>query len=237
MGVMAEIASTLITVQGSHSEWFEAERGTVWVTVAHDGPDRAPVFEKTTTVAATLTKALGGMSDPDKGPVTWWSYDQARVWSERPWNQQGKQLAPVFHATVSISAKFSDFDALSAWVEQIATVNGVNVGSITWDLTETKRKDVTDEVRRLAVADAQAKARVFASAVGLGEPRAVAIADPGMLGDPAPGASGGGFERMAFKSQAAPMMAMDSGGGTLSFTPEKIEVAASVDIRFAAESV
>jgi len=232
---MAETSSTLITVQGNHSEWYEAERGTVWVTVAHDGADRAPVFAKTTKVAATLTKALAGMHDSDKGPVTWWSYDQARVWSERPWNQQGKQLAPVFHATVSISAKFSDFDALAAWVEQIATVEGVNVGSITWDLTETKRKEVTDEVRRLAVADALAKARVYAGAVGLGEPHAVAIADPGMLGDPNPGVAGGGFERMAFKSQASPA-AMDAGGGSLSFSPEKIEVEASVDIRFAAAS-
>lgn len=227
--------ATVITVQGSHTAWYPAERGTVWVTVAHDGPERAPVFEKTTRVAGALSEALTGLHDADRGPVTWWSYDQVRVWSERPWNNEGRQLAPVYHATVSISAKFSDFDALARWVETIATQAGVSVGSITWDLTEAHRLEVTEAARRLAVADAVAKATVYASSVGLGAPVALAIADPGMLGDGAAPGGGGGFERMAFKSQAAPMMAMDAGGGgSLSFTPEQIEVSAAVDARFTA---
>jgi uncharacterized protein YggE len=224
---------TVITVQGSHSEWFAAERGTVQVSIAFDGPDRAPAFEKATRAAAGVTDALAGMLDADAGPVTRWSSDQVRVWSERPWNQQGKQLAPVFHAVIGVSARFSDFDALAGWVEKIATSEGVSVSSITWDLTDDKRKTVTDDVRRAAVADALGKARVYASAVGLGEPAAVAIADVGMLSDQGPSpVAGGGFERMAFKAQSAPM-AMDAGGG-LSFTPEKIEVSAGVDVRFSA---
>src|SRR4051812_1247320 len=87
-GQMSESTPTVITVQGSHSEWFAAERGTVQVSVAFDGADRAPVFEKATTVAAVVTAELGAMLDADAGPVTWWSSDQVRVWSERPWNQQ-----------------------------------------------------------------------------------------------------------------------------------------------------
>ncbi|CAN5325276.1 hypothetical protein BH11ACT3_BH11ACT3_04050 [soil metagenome] len=225
---------TVITVQGSHSQWFAAERGTVQVSVAFDGPDRAPVFEKATRATAGVTDALAGMLDADTGPVTRWSSDQVRVWSERPWNQQGKQLAPVFHAVIGVSARFSDFDALAGWVEKIATDEGVSVSSISWDLTDATRKTVTDDVRRAAVADALDKARVYASAVGLGEPRAVAIADVGMLSEQGPSpVSGGGMERMAFKSQSSPMMAMDAGGG-LSFTPEKIEVSAGVDVRFSA---
>ena len=72
---------------------------------------------------------------------------------------------------------------------------------------------------------------VYAEAAGLGAPVIVALADPGMLGD-AGGGSGGPapapYERMAFKAQA-----MDAGGAPLSLSPEQIQVAASVDVRFA----
>ena len=85
--------------------------------------------------------------------------------------------------------------------------------------------------RRAAVADAVHKAAVYAEAAGLGAPAIVAVADPGMLGDAGGGSSGPApapYERMAFKAQA-----MDAGGAPLSLSPELIQVAASVDVRFA----
>lgn len=221
--------TTTITVQGSHTAWFDAERATVDVSATFDGPKRDEVFARATETAATVSSAISPLFDKDKGPVTWWSSDRVNVWSDRPWNNDGKRLPLVFHASIGLRAKFSEFDALSRLIEQLAVVDGVNIGPITWDLTDERRIAVTDDVRRLAVADAVQKAGTYAAAAGVGAPGVVAIADPGMLGD---GSSGGGIgpvpmERM-FKAQA-----MDAGGGApLVLSPEQIQVSSSVDVRF-----
>jgi uncharacterized protein YggE len=138
----------------------------------------------------------------------------------------------VYYAALSASARFQDFDALSAFVERFATSTGVTIASITWDLTEERRLAVTSDIQTKAVQDATVKATTYARAAGLSTVTALAIADPGMLGDGSNGPGPQGFERQAGKM----MMAMDAqGGGTpLTFTPDRIEVSASVDARFLA---
>jgi uncharacterized protein YggE len=220
-----------ITVQGTHTAWFDAERATVHVSAAFDGPKRDEVFARATQAAAGATELITPLHDPAKGPVTWWSSDRVNVWSDRPWSNDGKRLPLVFHATIGIQAKFDDFDALSRLIEQLAVMDGVNVGGIDWDLTDERRTAETDAVRRAAVADAVQKAATYTAAAGLGTPAVIAVADPGMLGDGT--GSGGGpapYERMAFKAQA-----MDAGGGAgLSLSPQQIQVSSSVDVRFSA---
>lgn len=224
------MSETIITVQGHHSTWYHAERATVHVSVDIEGPDRAAVFSAATDGAATLTASLARLSEPEPGHVTWWSSDSTRVWSEKPWNSEGRQLDPVFHASIGVRAKFRDFDALSRWVEEAAEQDGVVISRIEWALTEATRTSATAEVRSRAVRDAADKARVFAQSIGLGQVTAIALADPGMLGDPGGPATpiGAGYERAMMKSVSA------DGGAALSFTPEDIAVEATVDARFIA---
>ncbi|CAN5496785.1 SIMPL domain-containing protein [soil metagenome] len=219
-----------ITVQGTHTSWFDAERATVEVAASFDGPKRDEVFAQATSAAAAVNALIIPLFDKDAGPITWWASDRVNVWSERPWNNDGKRLALVYHATIGVRAKFNDFDALSRIVEQLAVMDGINVGAINWDLTDEKRTAVTDEVRRLAVADAVQKAATYAAASGLGKPSVTAVADPGMLGDSTAGGVGpaGSYEKMSFRAQA-----MDAGGGApLTLSPEQIQVSSSVDVRF-----
>lgn len=220
-----------ITVQGSHAAWFDAERATVHVSAAFDGPKRDEVFARATAAAADIAAVVTPQFDPAAGPVTWWSSDRVNVWSERPWSNEGKRLPLVFHAAIGVQAKFRDFDALSRTIEQLAVMDGVNLGGVQWDLTDERRDTVTDEVRTAAVADAIRKAGTYAAAAGLGTPTVVAVADPGMLGDgPSGSPAPAPLERMAFKAQA-----MDAGAGApLSLTPEQIQVSSSVDVRFGA---
>lgn len=227
------MTETVITVQGRHVARHDPERAVVSLAVAFDGPARDGVFAKANAAAEVLRAELERLHDADAGPVRLWSSDSVQVWGERPWNNEGRQLAMVFHARIGFTAEFDDFDALSRFLEQQATVDGVTTGGVQWTLTDERTDAVTAEVRTLAVADAVEKATAYASAVGLTTVRAVAIADPGMLGEQA-SASGGGFEFAA----AAPRMmkaSMDAGGGPeLSLRPEKIEVAVTVDARFVA---
>lgn len=219
---------TVITVQGHFTAWYPAERATVQLSVAVDGARRTTVLASATAAVQTLTESIKKLHDPNAGPVTWWSSDRIRVWAHRPWNNDGKQLPPVHNAAIGLTVKFKDFDALADWLTEAVTVPGVQVNNIEWGLTESKRISVTTEVRSRAVKDAADKARVFAQAIGLGQVTAVAIADPGMLG-----VSGSGDSPAPMMRVAAMKMA-DSGGAPLDFTPEDIEVSASVDARFEA---
>jgi uncharacterized protein YggE len=223
-------AGTIITVQGTASDWFDAERATVSIQVAHDGPKREPVFQSTVSVGAEVTAALKDLEG--SGAITRWSSDRVSVSSSRPWNSDGKQLPPVYRAALTASARFQDFDALATFVERFATTTGVTIAWIAWDLTEEKRLAVTTDIQTKAVHDATVKATTFARAAGLTTVRAIAIADPGMLGDgssPSP-AFGGAPPRAAMMQ----MKAMDAGAPELSFTPDRIEVSATVDARFLA---
>jgi hypothetical protein len=167
------------------------------------------------------------MHDAVSGPVVTWSSDRISVWSNRPWNNEGRQLPLVHHATIEMRATFIDFDALARWVEPVATTSGVIIGSIEWELFEATRDQLLDEVRTHAVRDATAKALVYARAAGLTSVIATAIADPGLLGSPdRPTTARGGMAWMSAKegSSAAP----------LSFAPQELEVTALVDARFTA---
>jgi uncharacterized protein len=220
------MSETVITVQGS--SWIEhaPEQATVRVTVGHDGPTRAPVFDATSRVAETLTTALRGLLDA--GSVISWSSDRISVSSDRPWNNDGAQLPLVYHASIGVRASFTDFDALARWVEAAATTSGVTIGAIDWELLDATRDGLLAEVRTKAVQDATAKALVYARAAGLTSVRATAIADPGMLGV---SENGGGGEIMMPMAGAPRMMKANS---SIEFTPAELRVSAVVDERFIA---
>ena len=226
------MADTIITVQGEYSAWYPAERATARVSVSFNGPKREPAFASTVTASTTVRELIEQKFDRSAGPITWWTSDAVRVTSHRPWNNEGKQLPPVYTAAIDFSVKFKDFAELARWVETVAEITGVTVNSISWDLTEATKTSATVEVRSRAVKDAVAKASVFAQSIGLAHVTAIALADPGMLGDQ----SNAGSAPMAGGSmRAAAMKSYDSAGGpTLELKPEDISVTSAVDARFIA---
>lgn len=232
---MRSVTDTIISVQGEHRAWYPAERAEVRISVHAFGPKRDAVLQRSVAAADTIRTQLEGMFDKDKGPVTWWASDRVSVWSERPWNNEGKQLPLVYHSAIDFTAKFKDFDRLSSWVEEVAALDDVVVASLSWDLTEATRTSANTEVRSRAVKDAVAKAAVFAQAVGLGSVTAIALADPGMLGDQGSGGGNGPYAPAPRMMQAK--MAFDSAGAApqLQLKPEDIEVLCVVDARFTAK--
>ena len=218
---------TVITVQGSYDSFHPAERATVTVTVGFEGPERGAVVKGTTQGTTALVAGIAARHDPAQGPVTWYATDRIQVWANRPFNNKGEQLPLVHHAQTTTRAKFRDFDDLAQWVERAATHRGVQVNGIEWALTAQTKQAAVAEVRRRAVEEARRKAQTYAEALGLGDLRCVAIADPGMLGDHSSGSGGG--QAMYARGGAA-----EVGGSGLAFTPEDIAVSATVDARFLA---
>jgi len=220
---------TVITVQGQHSAWYPAERATVTATISADGPDRDAVFARATKAADAVRASITTRHHTETGPITRWSSDTVRVWSHRPWSDTGKLLPLVHTAGLDFTARFSSFEELSSWVEEVVAIKGAGIAGIEWSLTEAKQATAATEARSRAVKDAVAKATVYAQSIGLGTVTATAIADPGMLGDSA-------ATPPPVYAQAA---AMKMRGGApsdtpLALKPEQIEVQASVDARFLA---
>ncbi|GAA3889410.1 SIMPL domain-containing protein [Leifsonia kafniensis] len=220
---------TVIIVQGHNAAWYPPERATVQLSIGFDGPDRQSVFDATTRAAETVRSMIVTLGAAQPGPISRWSSDSVSVWNERPWNNEGKQLALVFHATIGFTVRFNDFEVMTRWLDAVAAVDSVTVGGIEWSLTAVRKAAVFAEAQSLAVADAVTRATVYARSLGLESVRAIALADPGMLGDHGSGPAPGPLARGA-------MMMADSRGGRaeLALTPQRIEVSASVDARFVA---
>jgi uncharacterized protein YggE len=131
---------------------------------------------------------------------------------------------------VNFTAKFSDFDALGPWLEAAAAIDGAVFSGVSWDLTAATRTAFTARVRSQSVADAVSKATVFANSVGLNTVTAIALADPGMLGD----SSGSGSVEASGYMMKADMIMSDSSPDGLTFKPEETEISSVVDARFTA---
>jgi hypothetical protein len=217
---------TIITVEGSFDFHHPAERGTVRLAAGFQGSGKEDVVARTTQLQSFLSAQVQAMTDGTSGPVTWWSADRVRVWSERPWNQDGKQLPLVHHCTVGLQVKFSDLGRLAGWVEEIAGYDGVSIAGIDWTLTEAKKSSLVFEVRDRAIKNAVEKASSYARSLGLSNVRPVAVADPGMLGDQSsPSSSPVQAYSRAASTQPEPQ---------LNLKPEDITVSWRVHARFAA---
>jgi uncharacterized protein YggE len=221
---MAEIE---VTVRGVFSAFQSPERATVTLNVGHQGASKSEVYAATVASANRVATAIQALADAPDGPVTWWSSERLRTWSQKPWNKDGKQLPLVHHAATSAQAKFRDFAALGAFLDDAVPLPGVSVEGISWTLTVAREQQLVAQARAQAVQDAAAKAAHYAAALGLHSVFPVAVADVGMLG-------GARFEGGSAMGVA---YARGSAGGAaepLRLQPQDIEVSAQVDARFLA---
>lgn len=217
---------TTIAVTGRAEERIAPELGAVTLSVGAQGAGRDDVVARTSTAHERLLAELRELEA--SGALDTWSAGQLRIWSYRPWNSEGRQLPLVHQANADVEVIFTDLSRLGEWVGEAATASDLTIGGVDWRLTDATRRRVQEAAQRGAVADAVTKARVYASALGLGEPTPVELADHGMLG----------VQPLAAAAPKALMMrtAADGGGApTTEFAPAQLVIEASVDARFTAD--
>ena len=222
------MSEVTITVRGEHETRVLPEEAVAHLSVRAEGPERGAVVERIAALAAPLREEL--TTRKDAGGVTDWSSQRVSVWANRPWNNEGKQLALVHYASVEITATFTDFAALSWWISDVAERDGVQVDNVTWRLTPATAKSMEADVAAQAVQVAVDRATAYASAIGLASLTPLEIADLGLLTDASPGPA-----PAPKMMRAMAMGAMDSGGApAVELQPEDIVVTAAVEARFSA---
>lgn len=221
------MTETTITVRGTGAGRRAAQRAIVTVRCEFQGDDREQVVELATAAATEVAASLTELSGPTAGAVTSWSAERLNAWTERPYAPDSGPRTLIHHASVTTSATFVDFTVFAEWIVSRASDEAVTVESIAWDLRPEERARMMSEVRAAAVVDAVSTARVYAEALGLSTVRAVAVADPGLLG---------GAESNAMAERVPVAFARASGSATpgLSFVPEDIVVSVVVEARFLA---
>lgn len=220
------MAEVMITVRGEAQSRPAPERATVRLSVEFEGQAKDGAVAAATDAASALGRQLEALHGDD-GPVTRWNSGQVRVWSQPAWKEGGpQQPATVHHASIEFTARFSDFEAMALWLDDVLPMPGVNVAGIDWSLTRAREQAVLAQARAEAVRDAQQKAAAYARSLNLGEPRPVAVADAGMLD----GTGGNGVPQPMFAMAAS----AGRGGPEVSLTPDEITVHCAVDARFAA---
>lgn len=215
-----------VTVTGHAERKFAPNRCTVILQVHADGATRDEAADPVTAAVTTLTGHITELRNRDDSSVKRWTFDRIQHSRHRPYNTEGKTLPWQYTSTASLTVTFHEFDAISGFVEQVSDVDAVTVADLRWWITRKKKEKQVAKVRDLAVRNALDKAKGYTRSLGYSTFRAVAIADPGMLGlQPSPG--------------PAPMMraAMHSAAGnesTPALQPDTITVSVDVEARFEA---
>ena len=216
------MSEVIVTVRGEQERRLPPEHAVVQLSVRADGPERGPVVERVTTLVEPLRDDL--IASQRSGEVVAWSAGRVSTWAERPWNAEGRQLPPVHHAALDLSATFRDFNALSWWLGEIAETDAVHVSDVRWELSPATRAVVERDVATEAVQVAVERARAYADALGLDSVTPLEVADAGPLTPPHP--------EQAPRILRAMAMASDSGGSPIALQPADIVVSAAVEARF-----
>lgn len=223
------MSDVTITVRGENEVRVAPERATIRATVRAEGPERAAVVEQALRLAEPLRASI--TERVDAGTAAEWSSKRMALRAERPWNNEGKRLAPVYYASIDFTVTFIDASDLSVWVSDVSPWDGVEIGAVHWHLTPETRARVEGEAAASAVGVAVARARAYAEALGLSTVTPREIADVGLIssGQPAPAAP------MMLKARGAAYAMADAAPPAMEYAPEDITISATVEARFAAQ--
>lgn len=221
------MSEVTVTVRGEHEARIAPERATIRVSIRAEGAERASVVDRVMRLTEPVRESITARHDT--GVVVDWSSKRLSVRAERPWNNEGKRLAPVYYASIDLTATFAEASELSLWVSDVSPWDGVEVGWVNWHLTTETSSRIEREVAAAAVGVAVTRAQAYATALGLGTVVPVEIADVGLIA-PTPAQP---FAGMA-KSRGAMVQQSDAVGASMEYAPDEIVISATVEARFLA---
>lgn len=216
-----------ITVVGTHEYALAPERATVLVRVDVEGTDRVETSRAAAHQVDALRADLEELRGRPGSPLTWFSVGTLLTRSWRPYSNTGEAMAPMYGASVLVRARFSDFGALAQATDAWARHDGVRLEDVTWEWTDVTRAKVEAMALTRAVEEARNRALAIAQASGYVEVEIEEVADPGLLGEQAPGPQ-------PYGAATAVAMKRDGGGSPAGVIPDDLRGEARVHARFRA---
>lgn len=202
----------MVVVRGEAVREVPPDLAVLTVTVSARDPDRQAVLTRLTERAAELRRVL------DEHPDGIERRETSDIHVAPDLKRRSEKVA-AYTGSVSTTVTVTDFDLLGELVLRLASMDQASVSGPWWQLRPGTRAGA--EVRMAAVADAMARAREYAQAVGAHVSRLVEIADEGTV-------PGGGVQPLA--AQALRYAEAD---GALDVDPQLQTVHAAVIVRVA----
>lgn len=222
---VAGMATMEILVRGEATNDYPPEIARLYLSVFFEDTDRDAVYRRAVAEHEPIVAALSALADA--GAVEQWYSDSVRVFGQRPLDAKGRRAATIYTTRIGVRAEFVDFEKLSQFIDAWAGGDGIEIGGISWDVTETNRRAYERELRREAVDDAVLKAQAYADAVGRGAVEVVRLSDPGMQDTP-----------IAALAAPAGMMSRSKGydsGPSMELRPEDITIGVAVEAKMIAD--
>lgn len=183
-----------------------------WVlSVRTEGGTTSEVSKEHVREVTTVLSVLEELGQAKEG-VTTTNMQLNEHWVYRN-NSREKQ---GYFASTTIRFVSSDFDEYVDYWTRLAAVETVSVSSVVFSVS--KRKEIEDEVKVLAIENARKKAQKFAAALG------AEIKEPLMIEELG--------EDTFFPARPARAALMDSGGGGQPVSPGKQRIQAQVKVVF-----
>lgn len=216
----------IITVVGQHLVELPAELGTLHLDVVAADEHRATALERVQHGTTELLREVKRLKKLQPAPVERHVVNSPQVWSTEATDPNGNLISMQHRASVAVQVIFCDATALSEFTSTWGEKDEIQLGHVSWDLTEQTRSRHQDAVVAAAIADAQRRAAVMARAAGAGDPTMLELSDPGLLGGASTTAPDSG-PMMFAQARAAKTEAIE-------LAPEAISLSAVVHARFEA---
>jgi len=215
-----------ISVQGTHEQTVRPEIGRLHASANAEAGSKDEVLRTATEVVQRLSAELNRLKQD--GAVAEVVVRPISTSSWRP-IARGRQQPPIYRASASLQADFTDFTALADLAARFGAVEGLELNWVEWRLTEATRLELESVCLTRAVEQARERALVMARAAGESEVVFVQLADPGLLTDNSTRQESFAAAPMAGMMRSAKMTDELAG---IDLQPEDLTVSGSVQARF-----
>lgn len=160
----ADDASRTITVSGTGSASAAPDKATMSIGVTEEAKDAREAMRRTSDKVAEVLARLQS-SGIDPADIQTRRLSVSPVWSNRRGNYDEPAKITGFVASNRVSVRVLDLPELGAVLDRVLAAGANDFGGLQFGLQDPG--PVADAARRAAVADAMAKAALFAEAAGV----------------------------------------------------------------------
>lgn len=178
------MAPITIQVRGESTITHRAERAILNLSIQTESTSQEDATKRTFAITNSIKPSLIDLAkkndagEPSEdAAVTGWTMTSLSTGNRVLRDRDQKIVENKFTATTTFTVKFQDFAQLGTFATTWAGKDDVSIRSVTWSLTDVTKEALGRRSRHEAVENAVMKAKDYADALGLGEPKVTQLQD------------------------------------------------------------